>query len=71
MTTKKKYGTFIDSAWWWSSNYDGPHDKCGHGTAMASTMAAPRNDNGMPVGVAYNANLVAYRATETYSLSNI
>ena len=66
----QKYGTFIDSAWWWSSNYDGPHDKCGHGTAMASTMAAPRNDNGMPVGVAYNSNLVAYRATEDVLLND-
>ncbi|APY01225.1 S8 family peptidase [Lacinutrix venerupis] len=66
----QKYGTFIDSNWWWSNNYDGPHDKCGHGTAMASTMAAPRNDNGMPVGVAYNANLVAYRATEDVLLND-
>ncbi|MFQ3239432.1 MAG: serine protease [Olleya marilimosa] len=66
----QKYGTFIDSSWWWSNNYDGPHDKCGHGTAMASTMAAPRNDNGMPVGVAYNANLVAYRATEDVLLND-
>lgn len=66
----QKYGTFIDSAWWWSSNYDGPHDKCGHGTAMASTIAAPRNDNGMPVGVAYNSNLVAYRATEDVLLND-
>ncbi len=66
----QKYGTFIDSWWWWSSNYDGPHDKCGHGTAMASTMAAPRNDNGMPVGVAYNSNLVAYRATEDVVLND-
>ena len=66
----QKYGTFIDSNWWWSSNYDGPHDKCGHGTAMASTMAAPRNDNGMPVGVAYNSNLVAYRATEDVVLND-
>ena len=66
----QKYGTFIDSIWWWSNNYDGPHDKCGHGTAMASTMAAPRNDNGMPVGVAYNANLVAYRATEDVLLND-
>ena len=66
----QKYGTFIDSYWWWSSNYDGPHDKCGHGTAMASTMAAPRNDNGMPVGVAYNSNLVAYRATEDVLLND-
>jgi len=66
----QKYGTFIDSWWWWSNNLDGPHDKCGHGTAMASTMAAPRNDNGMPVGVAYNANLVAYRATEDVVLND-
>jgi len=66
----QKYGTFIDSNWWWSSNYDGPHDLCGHGTAMASTMASPRNDNGMPVGVAYNANLVAYRATEDVLLND-
>ncbi|MDT0558346.1 S8/S53 family peptidase [Ichthyenterobacterium sp. W332] len=66
----QKYGTFIDSWWWWSNNYDGPHDKCGHGTAMASTIAAPRNDNGMPVGVAYNSNLVAYRATEDVLLND-
>lgn len=66
----QKYGTFIDSWWWWSNNYDGPHDKCGHGTAMASTIASPRNDNGMPVGVAYNSNLVAYRATEDVLLND-
>jgi len=66
----EKYGTFIDSNWWWSSNYDGEHDKCGHGTAMGSTMASPRNDNGMPVGVAYNANLIAYRATEDVLLND-
>lgn len=66
----QKYGTFIDSNWWWSSNYDGPHDKCGHGTAMGSTMASPRNNNGMPVGVAYNSNLVAYRATEDVLLND-
>lgn len=66
----QKYGTFIDSSWFWSTNYDGPHDKCGHGTAMASTIAAPRNDDGMPVGVAYNANLVAYRATEDVLLND-
>ncbi len=66
----QKYGTFIDSFWWWSSNYDGPHDKCGHGTAMGSAMAAPRNDDGMPVGVAYNSNLVAYRATEDVLLND-
>ncbi|WP_282043677.1 S8 family peptidase [Winogradskyella flava] len=66
----QKYGTFIDSWWWWSNNYDGPHDKCGHGTAMGSAMAAPRNNDGMPVGVAYNSNLVAYRATEDVLLND-
>jgi subtilisin family serine protease len=66
----QKYGTFIDSRWWWSNNYDGPHDKCGHGTAMGSTIASPRNNNYMPVGVAYNCNLVSYRATEDVVLND-
>ncbi|MEZ4859496.1 MAG: S8/S53 family peptidase [Flavobacteriaceae bacterium] len=61
--TIEKYGTYIDSVWPWSNNYDGPHDKCGHGTSMGSTIASPRNDNNMPVGVAYNCNLISYRAT--------
>ncbi len=43
-------------------NSDGSGDQCGHGTKMASVMAAPRNNAGLPVGVAYNANLIAYRA---------
>lgn len=43
-------------------NSDGAADQCGHGTKMASVMAAPRNNSGFPVGVAYNANLIAYRA---------
>lgn len=68
--TIQKYGTFIDSNWWWSNNYDGPNDKCGHGTSMGSTLAAPRNDDGMPVGVAYNCNLVSYRATEDVVLND-
>ncbi len=51
--TIQRFGTF-----------DGSNsDQCGHGTSMASAMAAPRNDDGMPMGVAYNANLVAYRGT--------
>lgn len=66
----QKYGTFIDSNWWWSNNYDGPHDKCGHGTSMGSTIASPRNNNNMPVGVAYNCNLVSYRATEDVVLND-
>ncbi len=66
----QKYGTFIDSPWWWSNNYDGPYDLCGHGTSMASTIAAPRNNDYMPVGVAYNSNMVAYRATEDVVLND-
>ncbi len=51
--TVQRFGTFDGS----------DSDQCGHGTSMASAMASPRNDDGMPVGVAYNANLVAYRGT--------
>ncbi|TGD58265.1 S8 family peptidase [Flavobacterium humi] len=60
--TIQKYGTYVDSIWPWSTSTDGPNDQCGHGTSMASVASAPRNDNGMPVGVAYNANVVTYRA---------
>lgn len=62
--TVEKFGTFIDSWWSWSNNYDGVNDKCGHGTSMASVAVAPRNNNNQPVGVAYNANLISYRAVE-------
>ena len=60
--TIQKYGVYVDSIWPWTTTIDGPSDKCGHGTSMASVAASPRNDNGLPVGVAYNANLVTYRA---------
>ncbi|CAA7390350.1 S8 family peptidase [Chryseobacterium fistulae] len=60
--TITKQGVYVNSIWPWSSGYDGVDDQCGHGTRMASVMAAPRNNKGMPVGVAYNANLVVYRA---------
>ncbi len=59
----ERFGTFVDSFWWWSRTTDGPDDKCGHGTQMGAVIASPRNDEFMPVGVAYNANLVAYRGT--------
>jgi len=61
--TVERFGTFIDSPWWWSNNVDGPNDRCGHGTQMASVIVSPRNNDLMPVGVAYNANLVSYRGT--------
>ncbi|MCS4305244.1 S8 family serine peptidase [Chryseobacterium sp. BIGb0232] len=57
--TISKYGVY---------NSDGSSDQCGHGTKMASVMTAPRNNAGLPVGVAYNANLIAYRAAENVVL---
>lgn len=62
--TIQKNGVYINSIWPWSTTTDGVNDLCGHGTSMASVAAAPRNDRGMPVGVAYNSNLVTYRAAE-------
>lgn len=66
----QKYGTFVDSWWAWSNNYDGVNDKCGHGTSMAAVATAPRNNNGLPMGVAYNANLVTYRAVENVLIND-
>ncbi len=59
----QKYGTYVDSWWPWSTKTDGPYDKCSHGTSMASNISSPRNNDYQPVGVAYNCNLVAYRAS--------
>lgn len=59
----QKYGTYVNSKWPWETKTDGPDDKCSHGTSMAATIAAPRNNLGLPVGVAYNCNFVSYRAT--------
>jgi len=58
-----KYGTFVDSFWPWVTTTDGVNDKCGHGTLMAATIAGPRNSAYLPVGVAYNCNLISYRGT--------
>jgi len=57
-----KYGFYV-SSWWWWADPDGPNDQCGHGTAMAGVIAAPRSNTGSSVGVAYNSNLVAIRGT--------
>ncbi|MBX2828434.1 MAG: S8 family serine peptidase [Flavobacteriaceae bacterium] len=68
--TVEKYGTYIDSPWWWSNNVDGPDDKCGHGTSMTATVAAPRNNDLEAMGVAYNCNLVSYRGTADVVLND-
>ena len=66
--TVQKFGVYVDSIWPWSTTTDGPNDQCGHGTSMASVATAPRNDRGLPVGVAYNANLITYRAASNVVL---
>ncbi len=66
--TVSKFGVYVDSIWPWSSSTDGPNDQCGHGTSMASVATAPRNTIGLPVGVAYNANLITYRAASNVVL---
>ncbi|MDI1316981.1 S8/S53 family peptidase [Flavobacterium sp.] len=66
--TIQKNGVYVDSIWPWSTGTDGVNDLCGHGTSMASVAAAPRNNKGLPVGVAYNANLVTYRAASNVVL---
>lgn len=67
----QKFGVYVNSIWPWATGTDGPNDQCGHGTSMASAAAAPRNDNGLPVGVAYNANLVTYRAASNVVLDGV
>lgn len=59
---RNKYGTYVSSWWPWASP-DGPDDGCGHGTQMAGLATAPNVSGGSSVGVAYKANLIAYRGT--------
>lgn len=66
--TVSKKAFYVDSWWWWSTSTDGVNDKCGHGTSMSSVATAPRNNDNLPVGVAYNANLTTYRATKNVLL---
>lgn len=61
--TLSKNGTFVNSDSSTDTVTDGPNDQCGHGTSMCSVATAPKNNRGLPVGVAYNANLIIYRAT--------
>lgn len=66
----QKYGTYIDSNWWWSNNLDGPNDRCGHGTSAISTIAAPNNNSSKFVGVAYECNMISYRGTSDVVLND-
>ena len=60
----ERFGVFVDSPWFWSRKTDGVDDKCGHGSTMAGILAGPRNGSNSPVGVAYDANLISYRAVK-------
>lgn len=66
----ERRGAYIDSMWRWAKRTDGPHDRCGHGTYMSSIAAAPRAAEGHPVGVAYGANLVIFRASKDVFLDD-
>lgn len=66
----QKYGTYIDSSWWWSNNLDGPNDRCGHGTSCVSVISAPNNNSGDFVGIAYECNMVSYRGTSDVVLND-
>jgi subtilisin family serine protease len=66
--TIQRYGVYVDSFWPWTTKTDGVNDKCGHGTSMTGIAGAPRNNKGLPVGVAYNANLIVYRAASNVVL---
>lgn len=63
------FGTFVDSFYTWFRSTEGVNDLCEHGTSMASVTTAPRNGNGLPVGVAVNANLVSYIASSNLVLN--
>ncbi len=65
----QKYGTYVDSWKWWATHTDGYHDKCGHGTSSCCSVAAPDNNSGLPVGVAYECNLISYRGTHDVVLN--
>ena len=69
--TRYSYGVYVDSAWpWVTSPYDGANDLCGHGSSMSAAATAPRNNAAQPVGVAYNSNLIVYRAAKNVVLDD-
>ena len=61
-TVQKKSTLF--SGWWWWRSLEDPYDECGHGTSTSGVATAPRGGDGNSVGVAYNSDLVVYKAVE-------
>ena len=64
-----KHGTYVDSWKPWATHTDGPNDKCGHGTCTAAAIGAPNNNSHQFVGVAYDCNLITYRASHDVLLN--
>jgi len=60
-----KQGTFVDGG----GTIDGSHDKCGHGTSSCSAVGAPNNKNSLPIGVAYECNIISFRGTKDVVLN--
>lgn len=67
--TVERISTHYSGRWWWRS-LDAPHDQCGHGTQMAGLAAAPRSNDGNAVGVAYNCDLIGFRAVKDVFISS-
>lgn len=67
--TVEQISTHYTGRWWWRSLED-PHDQCGHGTEMAGLAAAPRSTDGNAVGVAYNCDLIGFRAVSDVFISS-
>ena len=67
--TVERISTYYTGRWWWRA-LQAPHDLCGHGTEMAGLAAAPRSNDGNAVGIAYNCDLLAFRAVSDVFISS-
>ncbi|NOQ73841.1 MAG: S8 family serine peptidase [Crocinitomix sp.] len=67
--TVEQISTHYTGRWWWRS-LEAPHDQCGHGTQMAGLAAAPRSTDGNAVGIAYNCDLIGFRAVNDVFISS-
>jgi serine protease len=65
----EQISTHYTGRWWWRS-LESPHDQCGHGTRMAGLAAAPRSTDGNAVGIAYNSDLIGFRAVNDVFISS-
>ncbi len=64
ISPRSTHWTTTGALWWKETTLDSPHDQCGHGTSMSGTICGARSSGTSTVGVAWEANLLAYRVTE-------